>query len=148
MRNLCQLDELGLSCIGCCGHNFGTKEELESSILKNTLEHNDAEHMLTFRDRAKKENLRKSGLCRNVIEKNGRYFCPLHPLQNNGKELRKGHCDIGYECKTFFEFNSWAKKKQDSFIKFLEKKHLDNIDYSIGIDSGSLLKEFKQAKNK
>ena len=64
----------------------------------------------------------------------------MHPILNNGKEIRK--CEIWHECKSYFLFKKWSKKKQDEFVKFLKKKKLSSYEYSVGLDNGKLVNEF------
>lgn len=133
--------------MGCCGHSFGTKEEIKKAIADNCLEFEERDpktekELIGFRDRALPMDLRE-GVCRNLIEKEGKLFCPLHPGQNKGKDLRKGHCDFNYMCLTAKEFSGWVEAKQGQFLNFVRKKKLDKIDYSLKIENGSLLEEFK-----
>ena len=133
--------------MGCCGHSFGSKEEIRRAIEKNTLEflemnpQNDLE-LIKFRDRALAMDLR-SGVCRNLIEKDDQFFCPLHPNQNSGRELRENHCDIFHLCKTAKDFAEWDGEKQEDFLKFIRRRHLDNLSYSLMMDRGELLEKFK-----
>jgi len=132
--------------MGCCGHDFGSVAEMKEAIKKNTSEYlkinvGKEEDMVKFRDRAYTMDLRK-GVCRNLIEKDGKIFCPLHPTLNDGKELRLGHCDIDYLCKTAREFEDWSEEKKQRFLKFVAGKKLDKIKYSILMDDGGLLEEF------
>ncbi len=133
--------------MGCCGHSFESKEKVQEAIHKNTVEflelnpQNDSE-MVRFRDRAMAMDLR-SGVCRNLIENEGQFYCPLHPTRNSGRELRDGHCDINHLCKTAKDFASWEKEKQEDFLNFIRRRHLDNLDYSMKIDRGELLEKFK-----
>ena len=142
--SLCQLNG---GCMGCCGHSFGSKQEVKEAIRKNTAEflliepQNDAD-LIRFRDRALAMDLR-AGVCRNLIEKEGQFFCPLHPRQNSGRELREGHCDITHLCKTAKEFAGWDNEMQKDFLDFIRRRHLDNLDYSLKIDRGELLEKFK-----
>lgn len=143
-----QLCQLNGGCMGCCGHDFISKEKIKLAIKKNTLEFEHAHpqteiELLNFRDREHCMNLR-SGVCRNLIEKDNQIFCPLHPDKNKGKDLRIGHCDINHLCKTAQEFESWEEKKQEQFLTFIKNKTLDNIDYSMAMDKNLLLKEFEQ----
>lgn len=164
---LCQLN---CGCMGCCGNNFSSKEKIKEAIKENNREFREANpktemsanhtkgvisdhvkepsvlntQLMRFRDRATPMDLR-NGVCRNLIEKNGRLLCPLHPAQNNGKDLREGHCDINHLCNTSKEFSKWNKEKQERFLLFINKKNLDNLDYSLQIDNGSLLKEFESS---
>jgi hypothetical protein len=146
MSKLSVLCQLNGGCMGCCGHDFGSVAEMKEAIKKNTSEYlkinvGKEEDMVKFRDRAYTMDLRK-GVCRNLIEKDGKIFCPLHPTLNDGKELRLGHCDIDYLCKTAREFEDWSEEKKQRFLKFVAGKKLDKIKYSILMDDGGLLEEF------
>jgi len=146
---LCQLTD---GCMGCCGHDFGSKEEIKEAIRKNTLEfvelnpQNDNE-LIKFMNRAHPMDLR-FGVCRNLIEKEGQLLCPLHPEQRKGRDLRRGHCEVNHLCQTAKEFAKWDKDTQKEFLNFLCKKQLDNLDYSMGMDNDGLLKEFKSLQKK
>jgi len=138
---LCQHKQ---GCMGCCGHDFGNKQEIQEAIKKNTLEFQQFQDNLEkFRDRAFPMDLRK-GVCRNLIQINTRILCPLHPLQNNGKDLREGHCDIDHLCITAKRFSGWDPKRRERFLNFLKQKKLDLIDYSLGMDQGNLMEEFEK----
>ncbi len=139
---LCQLNG---GCMGCCGYDFEPKEKIKEAISKNTLEFKNAnpqteKQFLQFRDRRPPMNLRH-GVCRNLVEENGCFLCPLHPARH-GKDLRIGHCDTEYFCKTAREFENWSEEKKKKLILFIEEKKLDNLDYSIRMDNNSLLEEF------
>jgi len=136
---LCQFNG---GCMGCCGHGFISKEKIKEAVKRNTIEFSNSNDLIKFRDRAYSRDLR-FGVCRNLIEKEGVLFCPLHPQQNSGKDLREGHCDTEYLCKTAQEFSKWGEEKQKDFLELVEKKRLDNLDYSLRIDNGTLLKEFE-----
>ncbi len=84
---------------------------------------------------------RLNGVCRNLIQENGCYLCPLHQARH-GKDLRIGHCDTDYLCNTAKLFEKWSEEKKKQFIAFVESKNLDNTEYSILMDNHSLLKEF------
>ena len=133
--------------MGCCGHSFGSPEEIRRAIEKNTLEFKEIdpqndEELIKFRDRAKAMDLR-SGVCRNLIEQEGQFFCPLHPSRNSGRELRENHCDIFHLCKTAKDFADWREEKQEDFLKFIRRRHLNNLEYSLMMDRGELLEKFK-----
>ncbi|MDP3990430.1 MAG: hypothetical protein Q8Q01_04465 [archaeon] len=136
---LCQLNG---GCMGCCGHDFISKEKIKEAIVLNTKEYSQITSLDTFRDRAYPSDLR-SGVCRNLIEEKGCFFCPLHPARNSGKDLREGHCNVNYLCKTAKEFADWNEETKNKFMEFIRSKGLDNISYSIIMDNGELLKEFK-----
>ena len=144
---LCQLNG---GCMGCCGHDFESKEKIKQAIFKNNLEFKHAnpkteEELILFRDRRPSRDLR-NGVCRNLIEKDGCFICPLHPAQR-GKDLRLGHCDIEYLCKTAKLFEQWTEKKKKNFIALIENKKLDHIEYSIRMVNNDLLKEFIEWEN-
>jgi hypothetical protein len=133
--------------MGCCGRNFPSKEKIREAIKKNTFEFKELnpqtrKELIKFRDRALPQDLR-NGVCRNLIEKKERFLCPLHPKQNNGKDLREGHCDVDYLCLAAKEFMGWSRERQKEFLKFIDDKELDKIQYSIEMGDDSLLKEFK-----
>jgi len=133
--------------MGCCGHDFISKDKIEEAVHKNTQEFQTSNpqtesDFLIFRDRRPAMDLR-NGVCRNLIEVQGRLLCPLHPTRHKGKDLREGHCEVDYFCKTAKLFPKWDKEKQDRFIAFIEAKKLDNITYSMKMDKGELLKEFE-----
>mgnify|MGYP001614592483 FL=1 len=141
---LCQLNG---GCMGCCGFDFESKEKIKEAVFKNNVEfkHTNpktAEEFIRFRDRRPSRDLR-NGVCRNLIQEEGCYLCPLHPARH-GKDLRIGHCDIEYLCKTATLFENWSEEKKKKFIAFIESKRLDNTEYSIRMDNDSLLKEFME----
>jgi len=135
---LCQLNG---GCMGCCGHDFVSKEKIEETIELNTKEF--TEDLIAFRDRALSSDLR-NGVCRNLIKKEGKIFCPLHPAVNGDKDLRENHCNTHYLCKTAKEFAEWDEMKQQKFISFIGDENLDSISYSIKMDNGKLLEEFTE----
>lgn len=153
---LCKLNG---GCMGCCGHNFGTKKEMKNAIRFNSIEHteimfdvndssqntNKKDKLIQFRDRVDKNQLR-SGVCYNLIEKEGCFQCPLHQEQNNGKDLRQGHCDVVYLCPTAKQYVLWDIITQKQFIDFIESKKLDSLDYSLQMDDNSILQEFLMRK--
>jgi len=146
MPNFSILCQFNGGCMGCCGHDFGSKKNIKLAIAKNTVEFKALNpktnpELMSFRDRFYIMDLR-DGVCRNLIEVNDKFFCPLHPACNGGRDLRQGHCDTAYMCQTAKQFAIWDREKQRQFMSFITKKKLDNIDYSIGIDNGSLMKEF------
>lgn len=138
--NLCQNEALRLSCFGCCGHSFSSKPLIKDVISKNTAEFRQFDSKLAFRDRS---DTLACGICRNLIFfSDKRYGCPLHPEQNQGIDLRIGHCAHDYLCATQRKFDSWDEPTKRKFMGFLRQKDPDWYDYSIGIDSGSFLEEF------
>jgi len=159
-------------CMGCCGHDFPEKEKINDAIHQNTLEFQQSnpkttQEYIQFRDRANVFDLR-FGVCRNLIKldntpnsdstsnstsnptssltPNPQLGCPLHPARHNNTDLREGHCDIHYLCDTAKSFATWNREKQEKFLTFIHSKKLDNITYSIEMDNGKLLTEFKTEK--
>ena len=140
---LCQING---GCMGCCGHDFISRDKIKIAIKKNTEDFNKAKPMvkaqfLKFRDRYHPMDL-NFGVCRNLIEHSGQLFCPLHPNLHDGKDLREGHCDINHLCKTAKEFAKWDKDKQEQFLLFVKDKTIDNLTYSMQMDDNTLLEEF------
>ena len=137
-------------CMGCCGHDFISKEKIKEAIRKNTLEKNHhnpktKEEFVAFRARSHSQHLR-AGVCRNLVEEKGCVLCPLHPTKHE-EDLRIGHCDVNYLCKTAKEFETWDETTQMAFLYFIQNKELDNLDYSLKMDNHSLLQEFKEIQN-
>lgn len=142
MKNLCQLPELGLSCMGCCGRDYGSKKDIEKGLVANTLSFLGTDDKVKWGKRYE-GTIRQCGICFNLVREEKEIFCPLHPARNNGKDLRDNVCDKGYMCKTFHLFkNEWDDKTRKAFLNFIKKKNLDWYSYSIGMDSDKFLKEF------
>lgn len=134
--------------MGCCGHDFISEKKISEAIELNTKEYNgllekSEENLGRFRERAHRNELRY-GVCRNLVSMDGCVGCPLHPSLHEGKDLREGHCDAGYLCKTAKAFEGWDGEKQNSFILFVEGKKLGNIAYSLQMDRDELLGEFER----
>jgi len=138
MINLCQFKNF--SCFGCCGRDFGSKKEIKHTIRKNTLEYLECKDKREFGERS--IYLRESGICRNLIFRNNKIICPLHPNLNKGKDLRDHLCDKDYLCETLKKFKKMSSYKRKKFIEFVKSKNPDWYDYSINIDNGNYLKEF------
>ena len=142
---LCQLNG---GCMGCCGNNYISAKFVARAIKDNTREFRavnsfSESDLLKFRDRASATSLRH-GVCRNLIDRDGKLLCPLHPVLNKGKDLRIGHCDVEYFCQTALKFAHWDTRKQEDFVTFIQKKKLDNINYSLKMVEGELLREFEK----
>ena len=146
MINLCQSEELGLSCFGCCGNSYKGKKRILRDIRKNTLKWKNKKSTPKFMKRSL--NLHDSGVCFNVIYKDEKFYCPGHPEINNGRDFRNldKDCERQFECKTHFILNKWDKEKQEKFIEFIKSKKLDSYVYSIKMDNGSLMKDFEKKK--
>tara|TARA_Y100000310_G_scaffold225132_1_gene227147 strand:- start:501 stop:947 length:447 start_codon:yes stop_codon:yes gene_type:complete len=142
---LCQLNG---GCMGCCGHSFPSNEKIKEAVKKNSQEFEEInpiskDEFKMFRDRESPGNLRNQ-VCRNLIVREGQFFCPLHPNLHDQEDLRKGHCEPEYLCKTAQKFSLWDKKKQRDFIEFIDYKKMDNVTFSVRMDLGMLLKEFEE----
>lgn len=137
---LCQFEKF--SCFGCCGNRYGSKNSVFRQIKKNTYELSKIKDLKKFRDREDANILSYSGICFNLIMKDGRVFCPLHPLQTGGKDLRDGHCDIDHLCRTAETFAHWSEEKQTRFLTFLREKNHNFLTYSFKMDNHEYLKEF------
>lgn len=140
-------------CFGCCGTEFQKKEENALiEIRVNTKELKDykqtREELVKFRERHGplfEKKGKPKNMCRNIVQlKDNTYGCSLHPAQHKGDDIRDNYCYKEYLCPTFKNFIKWEKKKQDDFVKFLDAKDLDVYDYSYGMDSGKIKKEFEE----
>jgi hypothetical protein len=139
--------------MGCCGKEFKDKLSVAKGIEKNTLEFDRHRDKLdAFMNRSK--DLRESGICRNLVYDVQRdmIYCPLHPEQNQGNDLRVDHhsCDIMHLCKGAFLFEHWDDVRKKEFISFLKKKKkqggLDWHSFSLGMADDSLVDEFEGLK--
>jgi oligoribonuclease (3'-5' exoribonuclease) len=144
MDILCQLEEFGLSCFGCCGNNYSNKKKLMRDILRNKKDFQNSKSVSSFISRTK--CLRESGVCANVVLKDGKFFCPGHPKLNNGKDYRHldSDCLKDFMCKTYIIFKTWGNERQKQFLDFIKSKNLDSYTYSIKMDNNSLLEEFEK----
>lgn len=123
---LCRVGKI--SCFGCCGHNFGSNQEIILAIKKNGFDFEDKVSLLDFMNRD--NTLRDCGVCKNLIRlSDGTIGCPGHPKQTpDGVELRK--CDILFECKKSYLFrNEWDENKRHKFLNYIQS--LDSVNYSI-----------------
>lgn len=137
--NLCQTQEF--SCMGCCGHDYAPEEGLRWGIKDNTREFKELKDIRHLTKRA--EQLRACGVCRAIVEKEGRVVCALHPMQNNGVEYRDRFCQKEYFCETMKKYLGWDEKKKERFIIFIRSKNPDWYEYSMKIDQDLYLKEFE-----
>jgi len=115
-------------------------------IKENTLDLFDIGDNVIFRDRRPPEELKSSGICQQLTyldKAKKKIGCPLHPALNKGRDRRDRCCDKNYLCETALAFNQWPKKQQKGFLNFIDDKKLDNYAYSIGMDTGKLLKQFE-----
>ena len=135
---LCQLGNA--SCFGCCGRDYKSKRKVKESLDENTWEYKQYKDKKEFANRA--IYLKESGVCANLIIRNEKVICPLHPGLNNGKDYRDPLCEKDYFCETMKWFMKLDKKIQNKFIKFLKNKNPDWYEYSIKIDNGKFMKEF------
>lgn len=151
--SLCHID--GLSCFGCCGHDFTSRKEVAQGILLNTLTYikHTKEKLPVKNFRERSQHLRFSGICYNLVyldfeknRKNKIIGCPLHPTRNKGKDLRENYCEIDHLCKSAFIFNNYSSKKKKEFINFLKNKKLDWYTYSLMMDNNELIEEFESMK--
>ena len=141
---LCRINELGLSCFGCCGNNYSNKKKLIKDIKHNTKELGNLKSMRSFMARFK--GLRPSGICANLVFKDGAFYCPGHPLLHQGRDYRDldPDCSKDFVCKTYRLFQLWDEKKQQKFLDFLKAKNFDSFAYSIKMENNSILEEFEK----
>ncbi len=141
--NPCQLKH---GCFGCCGHHFTGKKDVEEGIRKNNIEYkyySGKNDRLGFLRR--EYNLRFCGICHNIGWKRGKLGCLVYSIK--GKDMRSDiDCEIEHECKTFFAFKQWPKKKQLAFKKFVEDMDIDWYDFGVQMDNGILLEKFEKSQ--
>jgi hypothetical protein len=162
----CQLREIGLSCYGCCGVDFGSSDEVESDLFLNTNDYkknkytdltND-EKLKKFRDRFSDAEVGESGVCMNLVDfGSGCAACPLHPSINKivdknkteapSSDLRVGYCDTKYECQTLKFWGYMQIEQREEFFKYVKSKNFTNHEYSMKNESGELIKEFYKNRN-
>ena len=143
-------------CFGCCGTEFQkNKENALIEIRTNTQELKNFDKtrkdLVKFRGRHGplfEKNKKPDSMCRNIVKlQDGTYGCCLHPAQNKGDDVRDNYCYKEYLCPSFKAYMKWDEQKQNDFEKFLDAKDLDVYDYSYGMDSGKLKKEFEELHN-
>lgn len=157
----CHVEELNLHCFGCCGNNFGTKEELENDIIENTNEFKtlgnkpNKKDLEDFRDRFDADVLPKSGVCFNLVNFGEECFgCPLHkhikeilPKKTklkieNDEELRYNHCDVNYECETYKYWKFMSNSQKKDFVKWVKDNNYDWYKYSFDNGEDLMMKKF------
>jgi hypothetical protein len=135
---LCKVPSLGLSCFGCCGHHFKDKKTMHQFFANNkrTLEayKKAGKSYKEFMDREKK--IASCGGCYNLIkEKDDRgreqYLCAVHPLRIGGDDIRVGHCDHDYLCKTAAHVNKMTADEKKLFYEFLKEQQFDSYTFSM-----------------
>lgn len=156
----CHIKELNISCFGCCGNNFSSKEKIEEDIKLNTQELKEIggkrlnkDSLKIFRDRMDGENaLSLTGLCYNFVDLGGCSGCPLHNRVNelrgtrfqikNNEDLRIGHCDINEECSLFIEWKKMSSEEKKKFIKWVKTNNYDSYLYSVENGEEKLLQRY------
>lgn len=96
-----------LSCFGCCGYGFGNEKEFLRTLKENTASFNSMS-IEEFKQRSEKAT--PKGGCKALIINDGRIYCPLHLLQNNGKDYRDENCRKEHLCEAFKKFMKWDEK--------------------------------------
>jgi len=137
--------------MGCCilPRRIPAKRELTAAITANTLQFKRFNTKEEFAKRKNCGQTRKCGVCNNQVFIGKHVICPLHPGNNKGKDLRKNKfCEKSYLCETQEEYNQWDRKTKNQFLRFIKNKKPDWYQYSINIDNGSYLKEFKKKQRK
>jgi hypothetical protein len=138
-ETLCQTQEF--SCMGCCGHDYAPEEGLRWGIKDNTQEWRELKDIRHLTKRA--EQLRACGVCRAVVEKEGRVVCALHPMQNKGVEHRDRFCQKEYFCNTMKRYKEWDTETKKIFLELVRSKKPDWYTYSMKMDQDVYLTEFE-----
>ena len=162
----CHIEELNISCFGCCGNNFSSKKDILKDILLNTNELSQEGtvtdlsqvELIKFRDRFNGDNaLSENGLCYNLVDLgSGCLGCPLHnkvkyilPTDSklkikNNDDLRVGHCDVNEECEVFSAWKNMSDLEKKKFVAFVKKFEFDTYSYSVENGEERLFKLFKK----
>jgi len=141
---LCKFGEY--YCFGCCiiDNAVPSREELEDAFKRNTLAFKQFKNIKSFAERENTGAVLACGICNNLVWKNNKIICPLHP-QIAGEDMRKRtFCHKDYLCDTAERFNEWSKEKQERFLKFVKSKDPDWYTFSMNIENNSWLKEFQR----
>ena len=163
----CQIKELKLSCYGCCGRDFKSKDAILKDLKLNTEDFKKIKtpstfRLLQFRDRLSEDpdELTPSGLCSNLVDFGDNCIaCPLHNRINevvskdkflaiHKKDLRYTHCDVNYECETYIFWNLFSEKQKNEFIIWLSDKGYEKDLYlysTLNLD-GKIVREFMDEK--
>lgn len=163
--NLCRLPD-GTHCMGCCGMDFApqlgkqAREAFLQALITSRNQLATYQDRTAYKHRYKPYELHDCGMCRHlVISEQGTQrklsarkkldiYCPLHPLQNDGKELRHGECDFAYMCKSQRRFvEHWDDPTREQFLAFITSKQLDWYEYSVGMHTDTLLREFERTQH-
>ena len=162
---ICQLPEIKLSCYGCCGRAFKSKEDVEKDIDDNSRDFfkihvPSTVRLIDFRDRLSKDNwkVKNSGICSNLVKfRCGIIACPLHKSINklistdeffaiHKKDLRFGHCDVNFECESVKIFKKLSQEQRKAFLDWVKKQDFDSYRYSKLTVDGILLRNFLARK--
>ena len=164
----CQIKELNLSCFGCCGRDFKSREEVDRDLEKIKISFDNIKiksgfRMLNFRDRFSPDpdDVMPSGICSNVVKFDSSCIaCPLHPLINNlvskkeyklpfkkKKDARINYCDENYECLTFKYYKNFSLEERREFILWVKEKNYDYYSYSKENGEDKLILKFLAEKN-
>ena len=163
---ICQIPEINLSCYGCCGRHLKSKEAVEKDIEENTRDFSRIDipstvRLLDFRDRFSKDNgdVKGSGICSNLVKfRCGVVACPLHKLINkivpadefmaiHRKDLRWGHCDVNFECRSVKIFKKLPEDERRRFLNWIREQRFDNYKYSKLMVDGVLIKRYLKKVN-
>ena len=133
-------------CFGCCiiDNARPSRKDLANAFKCNTINYKQFKSLKKFAERPNTGDVRACGVCNNLVIKNNKVLCPLHPGLA-GEDLRKRtFCFKNYLCDTAEKYNEWPKEKQKAFLKFVKKKNPDWYTFSMFIEDGTWLKEFNR----
>lgn len=164
----CQIKELNLSCFGCCGRDFKSREEVDRdlNIIKKSFDKvkpKSGFRMVSFRDRFSPDpdDVMDSGICSNVVKfDSGCIACPLHPLINKlvekkeykfpfkkNRDPRINYCDENYECLTFKYYKHFSFKQKKEFVSWVKSNNYDYYSYSKENGEDKLIIKFMEENN-
>jgi hypothetical protein len=164
----CQIPDLKLSCWGCCGRCYKSKNQVESDIKINTKKFFKLGKMpstirlLQYRDRFDPDpwKVKSSGICSNLVYFGENiYACPLHPFINElidekkyklltKKDLRYKYCDVNHECDTFVFWKTANDIEKRKLLEWIKKQKYDHYNFSIENVDGVLMTRYRKENKK
>jgi hypothetical protein len=139
---ICQLPQLHLSCFGCCGYDWATIEPVKKQIVMNTFYYTKLySSKEAFADST--IGITDVGVCKGVVNlEDGSVGCPLHPKQNDGKDLRTGDCLRNYECNALRHYKKWPRDRRLQFLEHVARGNFDTYSYSMANANNTLIISF------
>ena len=105
-------------------HTYKGKARVERAITENTQRFAKSKDLKHFSRQA--EVLHESGVCKAVIDVEGRKLCSLHPTRHDGADLRDKLCDKDFLCSAMkYYLYRWDDEMKQKFLDFIAEKSPD-----------------------